>query len=88
MSLEGRRVLVVGGGTRASSDPDAPLGNGRAIAVVAARRGASIAVSDIDGAAAQHTADLIIGTDDPDNHVMSSSIRSSTSCGPIPTRFT
>jgi NAD(P)-dependent dehydrogenase (short-subunit alcohol dehydrogenase family) len=61
MSLEGRRILVVGGGTRASSDPDAPMGNGRAIALVAARRGAFIAVSDVDGAAAQHTADLIIG---------------------------
>src|SRR5215471_15288241 len=38
--LAGRRVLVVGAGTRASADPDAPIGNGRAISVLAAREGA------------------------------------------------
>lgn len=57
--LAGRRVLVVGGGTRPSSDPDAPMGNGRAIAVTAARHGASVAISDLDGAAAEFTAALI-----------------------------
>jgi NAD(P)-dependent dehydrogenase (short-subunit alcohol dehydrogenase family) len=57
--LDGRRVLVVGGGTRPSSDPDAPMGNGRAIAVTAARHGASVAISDLDGEAAQFTAALI-----------------------------
>ncbi len=57
--LAGRRVLVVGGGTRPSTDPDAPMGNGRAIALTAARRGASVAISDLDGPAAQVTADLI-----------------------------
>src|SRR5437588_287263 len=31
--LTGRRVLVVGAGTQRSDDPDAPVGNGRAIAV-------------------------------------------------------
>ena len=39
-ALAGRRVLVVGAGTRAIDDPDAPIGNGRAIAVVAGRAGA------------------------------------------------
>ena len=58
--LVGRRVLVVGGGTRHSDDPAAPPGNGRAIAVVAARHGASVAVSDIDASAAQVTADLVV----------------------------
>jgi NAD(P)-dependent dehydrogenase (short-subunit alcohol dehydrogenase family) len=57
--LAGRRVLVVGGGTRASDDPEAPLGNGRAIALAAAAQGAAVAVSDIDGAAAQATADMV-----------------------------
>src|SRR5215204_6174305 len=33
--LNGRRVLVVGAGTRATADPDAPIGNGRAIATLA-----------------------------------------------------
>ena len=36
--LAGRKVLVVGAGTQASADPDAPIGNGRAIAVVAGTR--------------------------------------------------
>jgi NAD(P)-dependent dehydrogenase (short-subunit alcohol dehydrogenase family) len=57
--LEGRRLLVVGGGTRRTDDPDAPSGNGRAIAVAAAREGASVAVSDVDEAAAAETARLV-----------------------------
>ncbi len=57
--LAGRRVLVVGGGTRSSDDLDAPMGNGRAIALAAARHGAAVAISDIDGSAAQFTAALI-----------------------------
>lgn len=57
--LTGRRVVVVGAGTRPSSDPEAPLGNGRAIAVLAAREGAAVACVDIDRAAAEHTADLV-----------------------------
>jgi NAD(P)-dependent dehydrogenase (short-subunit alcohol dehydrogenase family) len=55
----GRRVLVVGGGTRRTDDPDAPAGNGRAIAVTLARGGAAVAVSDIDAAAAEQTAALV-----------------------------
>ena len=35
--LTGRRVLVVGAGTQRSDTPDPPVGNGRAIAVQAAR---------------------------------------------------
>ena len=46
--LAGRRVLVVGAGTRRSDDPDAPIGNGRAISVLAAREGAAVACADID----------------------------------------
>ena len=57
--MQGRRLLVVGGGTRETSDPDAPLGNGRAIAVAAAAAGASVAVSDINEDAARQTADLV-----------------------------
>ncbi len=57
-SLAGRRVLVIGGGTRRCDDPDAPPGNGRAIAVVAAREGAHVAITDIDAEAASTTADL------------------------------
>jgi len=57
--LKGRRVVVVGAGTRASDDPDAPIGNGRAIAVLAAREGASVACVDVDSAAAAETARLV-----------------------------
>jgi NAD(P)-dependent dehydrogenase (short-subunit alcohol dehydrogenase family) len=57
--LSGRRLLVVGGGTMRSDDPDAPMGNGRAIAVLAAREGASVAVTDIHDDAAQETVRLV-----------------------------
>jgi len=57
--LDGRRLLVVGGGTRPSEDPDAPLGNGRAIALRAAHEGASVAVTDVRGEAADVTAALV-----------------------------
>jgi NAD(P)-dependent dehydrogenase (short-subunit alcohol dehydrogenase family) len=46
--LAGRRIVVVGAGTRRSEDPDAPIGNGRAISVLAAREGASVACVDRD----------------------------------------
>ncbi len=57
--LVGRRVLVVGAGTQPSDDPDAPVGNGRAIAVLAAREGAAIGCADRDRAAAEETAALV-----------------------------
>jgi NAD(P)-dependent dehydrogenase (short-subunit alcohol dehydrogenase family) len=57
--LAGRRVLVVGAGTRPSDDPDAPPGNGRAIAVLAAREGAAVACADKHRAAAEITAELV-----------------------------
>ena len=57
--LVGRRIVVVGAGTRSSDDPDAPVGNGRAIAVLAAREGASVACADRDAPAAQETARLV-----------------------------
>ncbi|HET6817256.1 MAG TPA: SDR family oxidoreductase [Mycobacteriales bacterium] len=57
--LAGRRLLVVGGGTMRSDDPDAPMGNGRAIAVLAAREGAAVAVTDINELAAQETVRLV-----------------------------
>ncbi len=53
--LAGRRILVVGAGTQASPELDAPIGNGRAIALLAAREGASVACADIDPNAARET---------------------------------
>jgi NAD(P)-dependent dehydrogenase (short-subunit alcohol dehydrogenase family) len=57
--LPGRRILVVGAGTRVSDDPDAPIGNGRAISVLAAREGATVACADVNRAAAEQTAALV-----------------------------
>jgi len=56
--LPDRRVLVVGAGTRASAEPEAPPGNGRAIAVLAAREGAAVACADLDAEAAAVTVGL------------------------------
>jgi NAD(P)-dependent dehydrogenase (short-subunit alcohol dehydrogenase family) len=50
---------VVGAGTQASDDPEAPVGNGRAISVLAAREGASVACADRDEEAARQTATWI-----------------------------
>lgn len=57
--LAGKRILVVGAGTETYSLPDAPIGNGRAISVLAAREGAVLALVDRDEASAQATADLV-----------------------------
>ena len=57
--LAGRRILVVGAGTQPSPDPDAPPGNGRAVAVSAARLGADLALSDRDDEAVAETARLV-----------------------------
>jgi NAD(P)-dependent dehydrogenase (short-subunit alcohol dehydrogenase family) len=57
--LAGRTILVVGAGTQASDDEDPPVGNGRAIAVTAAREGAQVVCVDRDGASAEATAELV-----------------------------
>ncbi|MGH8176899.1 MAG: SDR family NAD(P)-dependent oxidoreductase [Steroidobacter sp.] len=53
--LAGRNILVVGAGSQPCDDQDAPIGNGRAIAVLAAREGACIACVDRDEDAAADT---------------------------------
>jgi NAD(P)-dependent dehydrogenase (short-subunit alcohol dehydrogenase family) len=58
-SLAGRRVLVVGAGTRRTDDPEAPMGNGRAIAARCAQEGAAVACADLDRAAAEETARMV-----------------------------
>jgi NAD(P)-dependent dehydrogenase (short-subunit alcohol dehydrogenase family) len=59
--LAERRVLVVGAGTRPSAEADAPPGNGRAMAVLAAREGAAVACADVDEQAAAATVALVEG---------------------------
>ncbi len=50
---------MVGAGTQRSKDPDAPLGNGRAISVLAAREGATVICADRDEASAAETVSWI-----------------------------
>ncbi|MDZ4775696.1 MAG: SDR family oxidoreductase [Alphaproteobacteria bacterium] len=57
--LAGRRVLVVGGGQRTVDPATDSVGNGRAMSVLFAREGASVAVADKSRAAAAATAALI-----------------------------
>lgn len=58
--LAGRRILVIGGGQDDRGFPDdAPIGNGRAISVLAARNGARVAISDLQRDRAEGTATLV-----------------------------
>jgi NAD(P)-dependent dehydrogenase (short-subunit alcohol dehydrogenase family) len=59
--LSGRRVLVVGGGQQDHGLSDPPIGNGRAMSILFARLGASVAVADIDAHSAAATAELVRG---------------------------
>ena len=56
--LEGRRILVVGGGQQDHGLEDPPIGNGRATSVLFAREGASVAIADIDRGSAEASAEL------------------------------
>jgi NAD(P)-dependent dehydrogenase (short-subunit alcohol dehydrogenase family) len=58
-ALAGRRILVVGAGQQSYGVDDPPAGNGRAISVLCAREGASLALADVDGPAAQATAGAV-----------------------------
>jgi NAD(P)-dependent dehydrogenase (short-subunit alcohol dehydrogenase family) len=57
--LDGRRILVVGGGQRTFDAATDPIGNGRAISVVCAREGAAVAVADLNVESAAATVDKI-----------------------------
>jgi NAD(P)-dependent dehydrogenase (short-subunit alcohol dehydrogenase family) len=56
--LQGRRVLVVGGGQDDRGFDDAPVGNGRAMSVLFAREGARVAVADRNIQSAEGTVAL------------------------------
>ncbi len=57
--LEGRRVLVVGGGQRVVDAATDPIGNGRAISLLCGREGAHVAVADRNEDSAQDTVEMI-----------------------------
>jgi NAD(P)-dependent dehydrogenase (short-subunit alcohol dehydrogenase family) len=59
--MDGRRILVVGGGQEDHGIEDPPIGNGRAMSVLLAREGASVAVADLNEASAEATAELVRG---------------------------
>jgi len=57
--LEGRRILIVGGGQEEHGLEDPPIGNGRAMSILFGREGASIAVADLNQASAEETAERV-----------------------------
>jgi NAD(P)-dependent dehydrogenase (short-subunit alcohol dehydrogenase family) len=59
--LEGKRILVVGGGQMDIGETDTPIGNGRAMCVLFARESATVAVADRDVASAEATVALCGG---------------------------
>jgi NAD(P)-dependent dehydrogenase (short-subunit alcohol dehydrogenase family) len=59
--LTGRRIAVVGAGTAPGPGDEQPIGNGRAMAVLAAREGAVVTCVDRNEAAAAATAAWITG---------------------------
>jgi NAD(P)-dependent dehydrogenase (short-subunit alcohol dehydrogenase family) len=59
--LQGRRILVVGGGQQTFDAATDPVGNGRAMSLLFAREGAHVAVVDISRASADDTVARIAG---------------------------
>lgn len=78
-TLTGRKILVVGAGTQASDDPDAPVGNGRAIAVTAGRAGAVVTCADINTTSAALTAALV-EAEGATAHVLTADVTDADAC--------
>ncbi len=57
--LNGRRILVVGGGQRVVDPETDPVGNGRAMSLLFGREGASVAVADRNLSSAEETVNRI-----------------------------
>ena len=58
--LQGRKILVVGGGQRTFDAVTDPVGNGRAMSLLFAKEGAHVAVADMNRASAQDTVTRIV----------------------------
>jgi hypothetical protein len=58
--LQGRKILIVGGGQRTFDAATDPVGNGRAMSLLFAREGAHVAVADMNRASADDTVQRII----------------------------
>jgi NAD(P)-dependent dehydrogenase (short-subunit alcohol dehydrogenase family) len=59
--LAERKILIIGGGQENYGVEDPPVGNGRAMSMLFAREGATVAVADLDQAKAEATAELVRG---------------------------
>ena len=59
--LQGRRILVVGGGQQTFDAATDPVGNGRAMSLLFAREGAHVAVADRNRISADDTVQRIVG---------------------------
>ena len=57
--LEGRHILVVGGGQEEHGLEDPPIGNGRAMSVLFGREGAAVCVADLNEESAEATAERV-----------------------------
>jgi NAD(P)-dependent dehydrogenase (short-subunit alcohol dehydrogenase family) len=57
--LDGRRILIVGAGQEDHGIEDPPIGNGRAMSVLFAREGATVALADLNTDGAEQTAELV-----------------------------
>ncbi len=57
--LKDRKILIVGGGQRVLDAATDPVGNGRAMSLLFAREGATVAVADLNRASAEETVSLI-----------------------------
>jgi NAD(P)-dependent dehydrogenase (short-subunit alcohol dehydrogenase family) len=79
LRLDGRRILVVGAGTQKGPDDEAPVGNGRAIAIAAAREGAAVACADRDLDSAAETA-LLVRDEGAEACVIVGDVRDENSC--------
>ncbi len=78
--LDGRKVLVVGAGTRPTPEGDSDLmGNGRATCIIAARAGATVACADIDTDAAAVTA-AFAEAEGVSAHVLTADVRDAEAC--------
>jgi NAD(P)-dependent dehydrogenase (short-subunit alcohol dehydrogenase family) len=76
--LVGRRILVIGAGA-AHAQPGSPVGNGQAIAVLAAREGAAVACLDVAETGAKATVGLI-EADGGEGHVIVADVTDADRC--------
>jgi len=82
--LEGRRILVVGAGTRVVEGMEGAVGNGRAISVLAAREGAAVACADVAAGPARATVDAI-AAEGGTAHVLAADVADPDTCTRLPT---